>query len=974
MDMVAAILRTKVNPASVQRLVHQQIRDSSNGLAVLYDPSNPMALAMEAISTVSAGVMQSVGIETKRLYKSAVNNMADLYRHMADEDYIGRFSTCSRAPFILLIGMDMVLSKAVPIPGSSGRSKLTIPRHTCITVADTPFTLEYPIDIIVLPHGAITIVFDDTELSPIDELVTNRVNWQIVNIEGVKTIAITLPAPQVKITPSYIHLNSINGYQKVFGYTDAFYFCRAYIQNTGDGVWTEIGTTHTDMVYDPTRPTVCLRVLDAGLSVSIPQIYFTNGLIKNELRIDIYTTKGPINLNLKSYDPDAFKVTFLDVDNVSTSPYTAPLLTMQKFQAMSFATVQGGAWGKSYSQLRDTVVGRDKIDDHTITELNLPTRGKQGPYDIVLMNDNVTDRHFVATRSLPAPVNKDTVTGMDLTMQLFQCRLSDLIGYDTIKLLDSRVILKPGTLFQDINGVLSLVPSSQIENLKNPAIYNPDALVNYVNGVAYRHLPFQYVIDVSNNISTCRAYLMNQPKITARNFVQENVTAGISMGSTVMDIVVSADGSGYTFALQLDATGFPADIPAANLGVQLSYLVKGTKSRIYYDGVLRDPIDSDTGRPVGDQWVYLFSIQTDFDVDRDGLMTTQGITSILELTAAFDLFYYTKNYAAMGYQTSSMDDFLNPLEIDGYDPTAVYLAVAQDAVTLQLGQALDSLWTRIRTIQDSVNYRTYPATVYATYPADVEKTNSAGQVEYVFNTTLGRLTTTIIHHAGDPVLDEDDQPLIAHHAGEYVLDAQQNKIPIGGTLAPIVEFDLFLMDGSYLFADDEDTVTYMRDSVASVTDWITNDIKPMAKLLFARSKLSFFPKKNLGMVRITSGDGQTSVIRAEQSLTVTYTISKTNYKNVALKASIEARTAGVIDLIFQQPTISVDDCATALRKEFVESVMSVRVDGLFGGILDAVTVQDNSVRPTVAKVLKLTKNQTIMVANDVNVQWITLGD
>ena len=45
---------------------------------------------------------------------------------------------------------------------------------------------------------------------------------------------------------------------------------------------------------------------DDQLTVTIPQIYITNNLISGTIRIDIYSTKGELSMNLSTYSSDAF--------------------------------------------------------------------------------------------------------------------------------------------------------------------------------------------------------------------------------------------------------------------------------------------------------------------------------------------------------------------------------------------------------------------------------------------------------------------------------------------------------------------------------------------------------------------------------------------------------------------------------------------------------------------------------------------
>ena len=75
----------------------------------------------------------------------------------------------------------------------------------------------------------------------------------------------------------------------------------------------ECVTTHTDQIFDAAAPTVVLTILKGFVRVTVPQIYVSNGLIEGELRIDVYTTEGPLDLILDNYPMAAFSANWKDI-------------------------------------------------------------------------------------------------------------------------------------------------------------------------------------------------------------------------------------------------------------------------------------------------------------------------------------------------------------------------------------------------------------------------------------------------------------------------------------------------------------------------------------------------------------------------------------------------------------------------------------------------------------------------------------
>jgi len=968
------------HPSVIVALVSDHMEDLSEGKLINIDPNNTLAIVTEAMASLGGGILSATTAESRRIYKSGANTYLDLYRHMSDYDYENRFSRPVKdIPFILLFDYQTLLNRAVVIPNSGGRRKITIPRHSTIEVAGYSFTNEYPVDIFVLPHGAITVLHDGNEISSLKTLKTNRIGWTTVQDSDGMYIAINIPMDQFAINRKIVSLSSLSSFKQEFTYNDEYYHCRAYMRSSENGNWTEIKTTHQDTVYDPKTPTVCLRVLNQTVVATIPQIYFNNLTIGTDIRLDFYTTKGPMDVDLSRFDPTQYKLTWKEIDSPQESTYIAPIKDFQKLAIYSTARAQGGSFGATFNELRERVVGRSRSNEEPVHEKNLPVKTALLEYDIVLKKDIITKRTFAATRALPAPASADTVTGLDLTMQPLLTRLADLISSDSVVRVNNRIMLKPGMLFRVKDGILDIVGDEELASLKNPAVNPPERLIQLVNNDQFLYNPFHYVIDVNGVTPTCNAYVMDKPAINFTNFVQDNDTAGITLSSVAKDIWMKNDGSGYVLALQLDPSTFPQDVRADQIGLQLSHRIAGSSRRIYYQGHLTkannadqiiDPIDPATGRPIDDLWIYYFFINTNMDVDSAMAMSANGFGSALGILADLDLVYYTVNYRNHDYQASVIDSLLAPRETSGYSNANVYSALTHERLTIEFGRHLEHLWTRLRTIDDTSEFETYTVDTPLLYPNDVYELNPETLTyKLYYNMVDSTYSRNLLHSKGDVQRDLNGDPVIEHRKGTYVLDEDGNYIPIGGVLNPIREIDLFLLDGAYYFANDEATIKYRDDCVNQLVTWITEEVNLLAEKFYAGTDLLFYPKRNLGQVKVVVGNQLGASIPAEQNLKVTYYVSKSVNDNAELRDNIEKQTASVIDKVLRNVTISLTDATKELRMAFIDHVMQVKLEGLFNDEYEIVTISDESVRPSIAKKLKLTRSQTVMVSNGVEVTF-----
>lgn len=973
------------HPTLVLHELSNRMAEISQGKMVPVDPNNSVAVMMEAFAQIGSGILNSVGAEARMLYRNTINDYHSLYRHMADKDYEARFARpAQNVAFNLALDYDTLLAKAVIIPGGGGRRKLTLPANTTITINNIPFTIEFQTDIYVLPHGALTVLHNGEEVNTLKTLSSNKVGWTIIQGEleansnrSGKLVLLSLLLDQYGINRKIVSLSSLTSFKQTFNYEDKYFHCRAYMRDI-NGKWHEIKTTHQDTVYDPNTPTVCIRVLNDSIVVTIPQIYFNTNRIGTDIRLDIYTTKGPIDIDLSKFDIGQYNIEWKEIDKTEESIYIAPFKSFQQLAITSIARAKGGSNGATFAELRERVIGRSRANEEPIHEKNLPIKTALLDYDIVLRRDNISERTFVATRSLSAPATKDTVTGMDTSMMPFYTRLTDLLGNRNASKHGDLITLRPNMLFRYNNGMIDVLPDQELNNLLNPAINPPEKLIASINNDRLMFTPFHYVVDVSTNLPRCRAYVMNRPKIAITNFVQDNDSAGITLSALQKQIWMKQDGSGYILAVQIDPSTFPQEVRADQIGLQLSHRIAGGNRRIYYHGHLTrvnnqdliiDPVDPVTRRPIDNQWVYYFFINTPMDVDQTNYMTAENYGGALGILDELDLIYYTVNYRDMDFLSTGMDTLLQPREIPGYLSSNLYSALTHERLTVEFGQHLEHLWSRVRTVKDSEDFETYANDVPLLYETDVFELNEAGVPKLRYNATTGKYERNRLHYAGDVVRDPSGEIIYKHHRDDYVLDGDGKRIAKGGALSPIREIDLFLLNGVYYFANDVATETYRQECVDLLASWITGEIPDLAEKFYAKSQLYYYPKRNLGHVKVVVGNQVTTSIVAEQDLVVTLYVPKDVFANAELRNYLEQQVPVVIDQVFQNVTISKSDCTDALKEALKDHVMSVDLSGLFEDQYSIVSVVDESVRPTIRKKLQLTRNQTVMVGNGIDVRF-----
>lgn len=1003
----AKLIELRGNPTAMQRLMIATVESVTNGEVIIVDPTNPFVFLMEAAVSVGSATMLQAETLTRKQYPSLANDEGDLYLHMSDKDYLNRFATPARTSFTLLLSLDEVKTRAVDMGG--GVKKLTIPRHTEFLAADMVFTMQYPIDIHVMPHGGVSLRYDMSKPSPLMSLITNRVDWGVGSIRGSKFLRITIPVQQMLITTQMAQLNNITGFNKSFAFADQFYYARAFTKLSTASEWVEIKTTHTDQVYDANVATVALKVLNQELSIHVPQIYFNSGLIKDSLRLDIYTTKGAQDFSLANYAIGSFGARWYDHDLANDNVYSKELATFASIAIYSESTVTGGSHGVSFTDLRNQVINKALSNPEVpITTAQLSTNMASLGYDLVLYLDNVTDRQYLATRSLPPPSNGSSVTGAGCTIQTLQATMASLIGHPYAVINNAnRVTIKPNALFQTHQGVYQLVSEAGLAALH---AMPPETMAIAVNNGNYFYTPFYYVLDASQAEFEVRAYRLDKPKISSKFFWNENITLQIEAGTLDYVLLVNDSvpgGAGYVLVVEALASETWNGIALDQQMLQLSYIPPGTTTRIHLQGELVSELDATTGQPADGRYIYHFALNTNYDVDSDHQLILEPFGTGMALETEFDLVYIVKDHLPVGSVLSDIDTIVDAASIPDYDPAAVYRGVLQEKMTLKFGDHLQHLWTRSRSVVESTSFISYPSDVPAFYTQNIYQRDETGNIVLSYDALTETFSYTVLYAPGDPVMTPGGEvawqaalaatpglvfadwwvsltteakaayQALAHRAGEHILDTYGNPQPVNGVRGILRQIDMLFLDGKYYFATNESTTSYRDEVTDLITTWVTTDIDTISNRLLERTELFFYPKTTVGKLNAYVADGRLVQIDADQHFSVQYYLTQAKYDNAELRATLEHNTAEVLAASLLTATLSVSDMVSRLVTTMGDDILSVTVQsnvfGLSGdGVTryPAITLKDQSMRPSIGKRLVALSNQTLVVQDSVAVEFI----
>ena len=956
---ISDVMSVKNDPGNIQRVIGKHIRDVSNGRYNLVDPTNPLVVLLEASVNNTVACIVDNSVTTRRQYASVSQTEEDLYLHMSDKDYIDRFASSASTTFTIAINKAELISSLV-LDTATGIHKLTIPRNTVFTVNDVAFSLQYPVDIKQLAHGGLEIVYNTTKASPLQTLTTNAVSWNIRKLTTTKEewVFIEVDVQQFDIV-SYLDTTSVSSsLVKKFRFNDKFSYVRIYQKsNSTNNEWVELRTTHNDQNYDITEPTATIKVIGNLVYVTIPQIYITNNLVRGDLRVDIYQTKGVINISSANFSQSAFAVNWKAIDKTEYTPFTTPLSSLRTVFVYCDKHINGGKEPLTFEQLRSRVI-RNSVGSKQlpITNVQIATALENEGYEVVKNIDVVTKRVFLATKALPRPFDEKLITPAATSMETVVISMVDVAQHPFVKNNGSRITLTPDILYRNINSVITPLSSDDIGDHKQ---LDPDVLADKVNTNTYLYTPFHYVIDNSGLELDVRPYYLDKPNSSYVTFVSQNDTTLLQVNTKTHSLTKTS--TGYKLRVVTKGNDTYKALSNSLVQAQLSFRPQGETLRAYLNSY-------NVFSNKDNEKVFDFNIETNLDIDNEDKLILNNLSMLdlenrkikTDLLNSFDIFYTTSAVVRAGWTPSNIDNIIGKFILPNNST-----GITNDKIELRFGYSLKTLWSRSRPMVIASNTQTYSTNIPLRYEQNVYETDPTTGLDFTLEADGSMKYNRLLHNAGDIVYNQTNGNVVYKHlAGGPMLGAQtNNKISC--------ELDMMFIEGSYYFATDPASSTYRQEIVDSVVQWLNGDITRLSKQLLDNSVIYFYPKTSMGTIEVMVSDGIITTIEAGQSFTLELYVNKAVYNNESLRDNITNTSILVIDSCLKKALVSLDDIISTLKTNLGSDVLAINLSGLGANRdIPAFTVVNNENRASLKKKLISLPNKSLIVTEDVTVKFI----
>jgi hypothetical protein len=980
----------KYNPSGIQRVILDHLRDITDGTVDIVDPTNPFVFLLEASAVNTANFIIQNEVSTRKQYPATAQTYEDIYIHMSDKDYIDRFAIPAQTKFSILIKKDELLDKfendALKVP-SSNFSKLTIPGNTEFKVADTVFSLQYPVDIKRFDHGGFQIIYNTDKVSPLFSLSTNNVDWEFRTSTQTREewLYMEVDVHQFKIDSTISAVSVTNGFNETYSFDNQFYYARVYNKSTSTGgKWIELKTTHTDQVYDIYTPTVVLKVVDKLLTVTIPQIYLNTNQITGSIRVDIYDTLGKINMILENYLPSTFETDWRVIDSNDADKYNSAINSIRTVFTYSNRTVIGGKDSIKFEDLRTKVIN-NAIGNHDlpITNVQIESALSNKGYSIIKNVDVVTNRIFLATRSMPDPIDDRILTNGNASIETFIMDMSVI----NKKFFDngSRLTLTPDIIYLSDNEVITITNQAFDDDISKS--YPGDFITKkeenenkarILNSKKYLYSPFFYVLDASVDEFEVRPYRLDNPVVKSTSFIAQNQTSLIDIATDrykieLNRIVDSSIESGYKLSVTTKSNDNAKKLDISLINAQLSFVPKNETNRVYLNSLSVASGVGTTASPYrneDNEIVFEFTLSTRLDIDEDDTLYFSNFKLVnhsvivgADLSTLFDLTYSICPPISQGWtpDTSIIDNIINKTILPEYT-----VGVTHEKLNVEFGIPLKTLWSRSRSVASAEPYLKQGSDKYKIYEEDVyEIDNVTGSIFTIDN---GQIRYRLLHPKNTPVLDNHGAQVYEYRAGDPVRDSKGNPIPKSYNTV-LRQIDMLFLDASYYYATDEATVNYRNLMVNSIVNWLMVDIADMSNRLLEQTRIYFYPKTNIGNINVLVDNGLVTGIDASQRLTVKLYVSALVFSNDALRKTLTRATIRTLDVLLKQSVISISNILIELKNLYGNDVINIDISGLGGeeNNFSTISILNEGDTCSIKKKLVSLSNNTLSVEEDINI-------
>lgn len=916
----------KYHPNGIVNISVNRLKDMLDGKVELVDPSNPFVYLLETSSLNTAFAVQEYALQTRKLYPRLANKDEDLYLHMSDYDFLGRFSEPSYADIQFNVLFSDFKTKAYYDPIQK-EYVLKLPRHLKVLVNKYVFLLPSAIVIRLTENDIIDVKFENQDFNNIFDIGTKYINFNLLTYRQNETyLNFNLKLPEIDIETFDIPIDTSSVFNDYIEYNKnrKFYFFRAFYYLNNE--WREMLVTHTNEVYDLNTPTCIIKVLPTTNRVqyNIPSVYTVTGMIGTKVKFLVYTTLGRISVNFNDYQISDFTTEYGNVfPSEELDNYTRPIQQITKI-IYTKDIIDSGKDGLTFEELKDAVI-ENSIGDRKlpITEKQLSFKSNQYNFNIIKSVDIVSNRLYKLETEIPSPLTRYPITKYNLDILEYQTTIAKLRqGNNVISYNSDITVIPEGTLFKLDDGVLihlSIQEYNQIKSLTDIE------LVNAVNNLNYLSTYYHYILDTSGDRTTLRAYDLTYPTVEHISFKEFNSTARVGLNTINGNMFKNSNG--YTLDILSSLKKYTDTIDISNINTYLIY--EDVAGSVYY-------LQGSHLTDINNNPVFRFLLDTDYYIDKNNnihvtnFKDSNGTTTTVSFNINSKLkILYTSNIIPVNFVSSNIDIYINNSYISGSA-----CGVTIEEIDLVFGYYLERLYTAVHSSTGTYEYETYLDDVPLRYTTNVYDSSN-----------------NIIHYVNDIVIDPDtSEPIIKFPKGSVKLDEFNTPIPIN-TLDMERYINLLFIDYRVKLVTVQNSIEYDKQIKQHITEVTVENANVIQNDLLDNSEAYVVIPKTIDKVKVKT-DLVEKVIDSMQSYSVDVYVSYSVFNNNDIRDNISYTIIKTIDdYLYDNTILKKTELLNILYTKLSEFIVSISLEQTLDINTEYIELVDRNSRLSLNKIL-----------------------
>lgn len=947
------------DPINVQKIVLDDVFDRYNNNYTIVDPNNVALHLIEMTSTLTANFAFAEEQAFNSTNALRAQTTEDLAKNMSDYDYVNQYSTPATTTIVMTL--DKVYLEENALDYNENYKKVIIPKDTIFTISNLTFGIYYPIEIrINKTTGTPLVVFDTSSDNPLHSLKQNIIPFTEQEVLKMKLLILKIPVYQFSRSIIVEDLIPEKGFAKKYSFTDKFYAVRLFTEKNNKTI--ELHQTLSQNSYDPYDPTARLQIdpMSNKFSINIPQVYFTSKQMGAKLTLEVFTSKGALDIDISSLAAESIKVNF----NLSkNSNEFSKILSMIPTILVAPATdkIVGGSNGYTFEEMRTRVINNAFHTSVLVTPMDFEKYFSDTGFKILRYKDDLTNLTYFGYREL-TDKSGSIVPAMTSYIDL---RESFVNTVSTIlKNLDDTYTILPKTLYKYNHSSQACIPVDDVV-LQQFSQMSKLELIEEFNSELYTRSPFHIRLIPDGRYPKVASYNLLNPILSDLLFEKENPNITAQMVATAGAVYHQNEGSGgYRVQFMITKSSDLLELPEEDIYIHMytqasDGMFVGTRLQLV--------------NKLDNNFIYECILDTDYCISRDH---TLNITTLKDDTTEWDHFVPLTNEYHLVFLVKS-DHF--PLAITesslytGVDTATRmnHLVMLRQKCTISLGYSLeDVIYNNINLQWSGKRYATHPIDVIMTYPYDVYETDENNIPVIQLDNETCKATLNPTHLKGDPIYDDTGMPVYKHRAGDVVYDSFGEPVVTEDRV--IIYYINALMFDAKLYLSEHPTQLEYRNNLPATLENYFTTLRNASELLLERDLLYFRPIRTMGNSQFNIGDSVIITMPLNMKFKLRCHVNSAIVNDAVLREAIELSIIDLIEPEISNPSISLTEIAKYIKSK-VDYIESIDVLGINGDTtLQTLKIVDESVRPSISQELYLTKNNLLAIRKSVEIEFVTI--